>query len=92
MSGKHCRLYDENLVHNIMISTGLSIVDFLKHNQSASSEEICEFVEENAGHIIEDTIEHLNAVDGEQGKDDEGLENDDKNWPFDDEEENPPSP
>lgn len=63
MGGKNCRLYDENLVHNIMVSTGLSILDFLKENQGATTDDICEFVEVNAPTIIEDTIEHLNSME-----------------------------
>ncbi len=63
MSGKHCRLYDENLVHNIMISTGMSVLEYMKENKFANTDDICEFVEFNARSIIEDTIEQLNSPD-----------------------------
>ena len=63
MSSKHCRLYDENLVHNIIISTGLSIFEYLSEHRSANSDEICEYLEINAGGIIEETIEQLNSAD-----------------------------
>lgn len=86
MGGKHCRLYDENLVHNIMISTGLSILEYLKENKYANSEEICEFVEINANSIIEDTIDQLNNSDESPEKKDQ-MDSDldeDKDWPFSD--------
>lgn len=63
MAGKHCRLYDENLVHNIMISTGMSVLEYIRENKYANTDDICEFVEFNARTIIEDTIEQLNAGD-----------------------------
>ncbi|MGE5670799.1 MAG: hypothetical protein ACM31E_05095 [Fibrobacterota bacterium] len=61
MAGKHCRLYDENLVHNIMISTGMSVLEYIRENKYANTDDICEFVEFNARTIIEDTIEQLNT-------------------------------
>ncbi|MBD3344779.1 MAG: hypothetical protein GF401_06925 [Chitinivibrionales bacterium] len=62
MHGKHCRLYDENLVRNIMISTGLTVFEYLKHKTIKSEDEICELVEVNADNIIENTIEDMNAA------------------------------
>ncbi len=59
MTNKRCKLYDENLVHNIMLSTGLSIVEYFRGNANADSDEICDFVEANAEVIISDTIRHL---------------------------------
>lgn len=86
MGSKHCRLYDENLVHNIMLSTGLSIMEFLKKNRSAGYDEVCEFVEINSNTIIEDTIEQLNSneEDPEKGLD---IEENGDGWPFVDPEE-----
>ena len=86
MGGKHCRLYDENLVHNIMVSTGLSIMEYLRKNRSADCEEICEFIEINSNSIIEETIEQLNNTDDEIEK---GTIQDDRDdgWPFTDPEE-----
>ena len=60
MRGSHCRLYDENLVRNIMITTGISIMEFVKEHSEANTEEICEFVEYNADDIIAETIKNLN--------------------------------
>jgi hypothetical protein len=83
MSGKHCRLYDENLVHNIMISTGLSVLEFIKEHKSIGSDEICDFVELNAHSIIEDTIEQLNSSDDSAEKK-ELSDTDEGSWPFQD--------
>ncbi len=60
MKGSHCRLYDENLVRNIMITTSVSIMDFVKNNKLANTEDVCEFVEFTADDIISETINNLN--------------------------------
>ncbi len=60
MKGKCCKLYDENLVHSIMISTGLSIVEYIKQFKSVDAVDICDFVEQNADRIIQNTIEDMN--------------------------------
>ncbi|MFP4163324.1 MAG: hypothetical protein ACLFQB_01710 [Chitinispirillaceae bacterium] len=75
MAGRHCRLYDENLVHNIMMSTGLSLLEYFRENGDLDSDDICEFIEVNAPAIIEDTIEHLNSAD-----DCEEDEEDEQSW------------
>lgn len=63
--GNHCRLYDENLVRNIMISTAVSILEYVNQNKKISVEDICEFVEFNADDIIDETINNLNNEDEE---------------------------
>jgi hypothetical protein len=60
MKGKNCKLYDENLVHSIMISTGLSIVEYIKQFKSVDAADICDFIEQNAEHIIQNTIDDMN--------------------------------
>jgi hypothetical protein len=60
MKGKNCKLYDENLVRNIMISTGLSIVEYIKQFKSVDAIDICDYIDQNADHIIEDTIDDMN--------------------------------
>jgi hypothetical protein len=60
MKGKNCKLYDENLVRNIMISTGLSIVEYIKQFKSVDAIDICDYIDRNADHIIEDTIDDMN--------------------------------
>jgi hypothetical protein len=87
MAGKHCRLYDENLVHNIMISTGMSVLEYIRENKYANTDDICEFVEFNARTIIEDTIEQLNANEDSPSKKEtenggHGPEQDSDEWQF----------
>ncbi|MBD3393852.1 MAG: hypothetical protein GF418_17105 [Chitinivibrionales bacterium] len=72
MEGNHCKLYDENLVRNIMISTGLSILEFMKENRGVNPTDICDFVEMNADTIIWNTIEDMNSSgEYEETEDDE---------------------
>lgn len=80
MGSKHCRLYDENLVHNIMLSTGLSILEYLREHKEVDSDEICEFIEIHAGSIIDETIEQLNTEDDLPACEHNDSDND--QWPF----------
>jgi hypothetical protein len=96
MSGKHCRLYDENLVHNIMISTGISVVEYMKDHKYANSDDVCEFVEFNARNIIDDTIEQLNSSDDQQeekkdviNSESDEREAEDDQWPYSDADQDP---
>jgi hypothetical protein len=75
MKGKCCKLYDENLVRNIMISTGLSIIEYIKQSKSADAIDICDFIEQNADHIIENTIQDMNREfpEGPQAPDGENF-------------------
>lgn len=74
MASKRCRLYDENLVHNIMRSTGLSVLEYVRENANVNSDEICDFVESNAEIIVNDTISHLKGM--ENGKNRNDIESD----------------
>ena len=82
MGSKRCRLYDENLVHNIMLSTGLSVIEYMRENTKVDSDEICDFIESNAETIISDTIRHLKSMDDPKTKDNKGKENDTDEWPL----------
>jgi hypothetical protein len=77
MGSMHCRLYDENLVHNIIMSAGLAVIDFLNQHQDADADDICEYLEMNADSIIEDTIEQLNSSEEYPEKN-----NGDEPWPL----------
>ena len=72
MKGKSCKLYDENLVRNIMISTGLSIIEYLRQFKDPDAIDICDFIEQNADNIIQNTIEDMNhdSPDGPRPPDD----------------------
>ena len=83
MGSKRCRLYDENLVHNIMLSTGLSVVEFMRENNNTDSDEVCDFVEANAEIIINDTIRHLKNINDYREKDGDGAKSGDTGeWPL----------
>ena len=71
MGSMHCRLYDENLVHNIILSAGLAVVDFLNEHRHADTEDVCEYLETHADSIIEETIEQLNNNEDFREKDDD---------------------
>jgi hypothetical protein len=60
MTGKQCKLYDENLVRNIMISTGLSIIEYIKQCKVVDTLDVCDFIEQNAQNIINNTIDDMN--------------------------------
>ena len=77
MGSMHCRLYDENLVHNIIMSAGMAVVDFLSEHHNADADDVCEYLEMHANTIIEDTIEQLNTGDNYPDKEDTGGP-----WPF----------
>jgi hypothetical protein len=80
MGSKRCRLYDENLVHNIMVSTGLSVLEYLRENTHSDSDEVCDFVEANAETIIGDTIKHLKNMTDLQSKHEEDTQGDGEEW------------
>lgn len=87
MGSKHCRLYDENLVHSIIISTGVSVLEYYKNNGEIDIDEVCEYLEMNANSIIEETIEQLNSredpkINPEEFSDQDGSESEDDSWPF----------
>jgi len=77
MGSMHCRLYDENLVHNIIMSTGMAVSDFLQHHRNADPDAICEYLALHADAIIQDTIDQMNNCDDYTERD----ENDDT-WPM----------
>ena len=70
MGSMHCRLYDENLVHNIIMSAGLAVIDFLNEHRNADADDVCEYLEMHADSIIEETIEQLNNSEEYPEKDD----------------------
>jgi len=65
MSGKHCRLYDEDLLKSIMLSTGLSVCDFVRGKKEFNEEDVCTFVELNTERIIANTINEINEAESD---------------------------
>jgi hypothetical protein len=76
MKGKHCKLYDENLVFSIMASTGVSVLEYLRKNKGVSDDDIYEYVEKNGKKIIEATIEDMNSFGELPGRFEEPEEDD----------------
>ena len=60
---KRDRLYDEHLVRSVMLSTALSVIEYLRENPHADYDEICDFIDVNAADIISDTVGHLKSMD-----------------------------
>lgn len=69
MKGSRCRLFDENLVRSIMVSTGVSMLDYMKDKRIVDAGDICDFLDAHAEEIIENTIEEMSG--DENGGEDE---------------------
>ncbi len=65
MDARNCRLFDDTVVRNIMISTGVAVLDYLRRRKAADEDEVCDFVESNAEMIIADTIEEMEHSEAE---------------------------
>jgi hypothetical protein len=65
MKGKMCKLYDENLVKGIIMSTAFTIIEFLKETKCNEPMDILEFVRINADQIIQNAV--LDAEDIDSG-------------------------
>jgi hypothetical protein len=66
-----------------MLSAGLSVMEYLRENSHADSDEICDFIEANAEDIIDDTVRHLKSMNDfpEKGWE-ENTEEDSGEWPL----------
>ena len=67
-----------------MISTGVSIMEFVKKNKSADTEEICEFIEFNADDIIAETIKNLSNDENDFDNFDDNIDDSSMNDEEDD--------
>ncbi len=54
--GENHKLFDENIVKEIMISTALCVKELLLDDPKAKEDEIYEFVESNYRNIITETL------------------------------------
>lgn len=52
----HLKMYDEDLVKEIMISTALCVQELLMDDPQARQDDIFDFVETNYRHIITETL------------------------------------
>jgi len=57
-----------------MISTGVSIMEFVKDHKSVNTREICEFIEFNADTIITQTLKNMNREESASGENEAGKE------------------
>ncbi len=62
MNHKTCKLFDQNIVHDIIVSAGFIIAEYLRKKPSANADEICSYIEVNAEAIIDDTVWHLKKI------------------------------
>ena len=53
---EHLKMYDEELVKEIMISTALCVQELLMDDPQAAQDDIFDFVETNFKHIITETL------------------------------------
>jgi hypothetical protein len=53
---EHLKMYDEELVKEIMISTALCVQELLMDDPQAAQDDIFDFVETNFQHIITETL------------------------------------
>lgn len=53
---EHLKMYDEELVKEIMISTALCVQELLMDDPQARQDDIFDFVETNFKHIITETL------------------------------------
>ncbi|MDQ3002320.1 MAG: hypothetical protein M3Y08_13800 [Fibrobacterota bacterium] len=53
---EHLKMYDEELVKEIMISTALCVQELLMDDPDAVQDDIFDFVETNFKHIITETL------------------------------------
>ena len=53
---EHLRMYDEELVKEIMISTALCVQELLMDDPQAAQDDVFDFVESNFRHIITETL------------------------------------
>ncbi|MEO7426568.1 MAG: hypothetical protein ABI036_15370 [Fibrobacteria bacterium] len=52
----HLKMYDEELVKEIMISTALCVQELMMDDPQAAQDDIFDFVETNFQHIITETL------------------------------------
>ena len=62
---EHKKLYEEELVKEIMISTALCVQELIQENKEITEEELCQFFEEHYQNIIEETL-NAEAEDEDQ--------------------------
>lgn len=78
MDRANYKLFDENLVRNILITSGISLFEFMKKHSNADINEVCSFINDNSESFINETIQNMKDM-GEDFPDDFNLEENDDN-------------
>jgi hypothetical protein len=68
MEPKCCRLFDDEVMRNIMVSTGVAVMDYLRQRKGVDEDEVCDFVDANADVIITNTLEEMEDSVREEGE------------------------
>lgn len=79
MDRANYKLFDENLVRNILITSGISLFEFMKKHIDADINDVCSYINDNSEAFINDTIQNMKDM----GEDFSGLdldEEDDGEW------------
>lgn len=81
MDRANYKLFDENLVRNILITSGISLFEFMKKNKQADINEVCNFINDNSDIFIKETIENMKDMEEDFSDEmDSDEENDDQVW------------
>ena len=75
MDPMNYKLFDEEIVRNILLTAGISIFDFMKEKPSADIKDICDYINQGADRFIRETVENMRGFEedsppeefGEQG-------------------------
>jgi hypothetical protein len=59
------KLYDEEIVVNVMIGVSVIVHEYLKHHiiEDGIEDDLCDFIENNSDMIIQQTLENLSQID-----------------------------
>jgi hypothetical protein len=77
MEERSCRLFDDEVVRQIMITTGIAVFDYVRQHRFVDEAEINDFIDANADVFIADTLDQM-----ERGDNSGGAGPDDADGPF----------
>jgi hypothetical protein len=65
MAKKGYKLYDENLVKNIIITTTVSVYEYIKEKPDVDIRELCDHFGDSSKEIIVETINNMQNIEKE---------------------------
>jgi hypothetical protein len=80
---EHLKMYDEELVKEIMISTALCVQELMMDDPHAAQDDIFDFVETNFQHIITETLRAERERETEMAGEGENPASDESGLPED---------